>query len=71
LVGAVKNLLDAPERVMPFCRQVPEHAKGACYSAAGVQLGLNYPSGDARRATACASAEAAYVKTCQEALDRR
>lgn len=70
-VGAVKNLLDAPDRVLPFCRRVPDHAKSPCYSAAGTQLGLNYPSGDPRRASACVAAEPAFVKSCQETLDKR
>ena len=69
-VGAVRNLLDSPERTMPFCSQVPDYAKALCYTAAGEQLALNYPRGDARRATACAGAEAAYWKACEDAVDR-
>jgi len=70
-VGAVRNLLDSPERTMPFCSQAPGYAKSGCYTAAGAQLALNYPPGDARRTTACAGAEAAYRQVCEEALSRR
>lgn len=70
-VGAMKNLLDAPERVIPFCRQVPDESRPACYAAAGTQFSLNFPPGDPRRSSACAAAEPAYVKTCQDELDRR
>lgn len=62
-VGAVKNYLDALPRAFPFCRAVPESAKGKCYAAIGQQLSIAEPD-PARRAAACSEAESRYVESC-------
>lgn len=67
--GAVKNLLDAIERGVPFCRQVPREGKEACYRALGQQFAFVYPE-PAQRSAACASAEVAYVGACEEGAKR-
>ncbi len=67
--GAVKNLLDVPGRLVPFCRQVPDHGKTACYGAAGQQFAFAYPD-VGRRQAACAEAEPAYIRTCEEGSKR-
>lgn len=63
-VGAVKNLFDAVERGIPFCRLVPATAKATCYEAVGEQLSYVYPNA-ADRTRVCAQSEPAFVATCE------
>jgi hypothetical protein len=67
--GAVKNLLDAIDREIPFCRQVPVTGRAICYAAVGQQLAFVYPKVE-DRFQVCAAAEAEYRRDCEEAARR-
>lgn len=67
--GAVKNLLDAIDREIPFCRQVPTSGKAICYAAVGQQFAFVYPKLD-DRLNACAGAEGEYRRDCEEGAKR-
>jgi hypothetical protein len=67
--GAVKNLLDAIDREIPFCRQVPTSGKAICYAAVGQQFAFVYPKVE-DRSQACATGELEYRRDCEEAAKR-
>lgn len=67
--GAVKNLLDAIDRAVPFCRQVPASGRSICYRAVGQQFAFVYPKLE-DRIQACGAVESEYRRDCEEAAKR-